>query len=498
MSSLQEGDLTLRGTRSPSRLQAARGTEETAQLYHTFYFSGSRETLPAGDGCQHRRSPQGRDEACLVCSAGLGSVCLPQASWMKKAFPLDARQRANTLLGICSGRSVGSYCATAYGIPYVCKSVTEFIMRRDGGVSSNPEDIVISSGSTKTLLMVLHLMASGEGETRTGVLTPMPCLHTLPTLLNMAGLTLVPYQLLEDRGWAVDLDELHRALRTTRGHCSPRAIYISNPGNPTGHVQDRKSIEEFIRFAATEGLVLLADEVYQDSVYGQGKESLSYKRVLFEMGKDRCGLRGVYMEAVNLDPAVMKYLREAQAPSSPPVLPQLALEVMVNPPTPEDPSYKTYSQMVEEAKMLGVEADVLYCQRLLEEEGVRLGAGCENGQVDPNFHIRGYVRRAHGCGTPDYPPSVSRVVNGEDARPYSWPWQYLSASTYRHTCGGTLLSPNWVMTAGHCIGSRTYRVVMGEYDLTKRRAASRSGVWRRSLFTLTGMTTACPVAMISP
>lgn len=82
--------------------------------------------------------------------------------------------------------------------------------------------------------IVLHLMASGEGENRTGVLTPMPCPHTLPTLLNMAGLTLVPYQLLEDQGWAVELDELHRALRTTRGHCSPRAIYISNPGNPTG------------------------------------------------------------------------------------------------------------------------------------------------------------------------------------------------------------------------------------------------------------------------
>lgn len=29
---------------------------------------------------------------------------------------------------------------------------------------------------------------------------------------------------------------------------------------------------------------------------------------------------------------------------------------------------------------------------------------------------------ASGCGQPSYQPS-SRVVNGEDAVPYSWPWQ---------------------------------------------------------------------------
>ncbi|GLD49478.1 proproteinase E-like protein [Lates japonicus] len=60
-----------------------------------------------------------------------------------------------------------------------------------------------------------------------------------------------------------------------------------------------------------------------------------------------------------------------------------------------------------------------------------------------------FVTYAYGCGTPTYEPSVNRVVNGEDARPYSWPWQislqYLSGSTYRHTCGGTLLAPNWVL-----------------------------------------------------
>ncbi|XP_039609347.1 proproteinase E-like [Polypterus senegalus] len=80
------------------------------------------------------------------------------------------------------------------------------------------------------------------------------------------------------------------------------------------------------------------------------------------------------------------------------------------------------------------------------------------------------VAAAHGCGNPTYSPNA-RVVNGEDAKPYSWPWQislqYLSSGTYRHTCGGTLIAPNWVMTAGHCISaSRTYRVVLEEYDLS--------------------------------
>ncbi|CAK6979537.1 proproteinase E-like [Scomber scombrus] len=64
---------------------------------------------------------------------------------------------------------------------------------------------------------------------------------------------------------------------------------------------------------------------------------------------------------------------------------------------------------------------------------------------------------AHACGKPSYEPSLTRVVNGVDARPYSWPWQislqYRSGSSYYHTCGGTLLSPNWILTAGHCIGN---------------------------------------------
>ncbi|XP_029803795.1 chymotrypsin-like elastase family member 3B isoform X2 [Suricata suricatta] len=66
------------------------------------------------------------------------------------------------------------------------------------------------------------------------------------------------------------------------------------------------------------------------------------------------------------------------------------------------------------------------------------------------------VALASGCGQPSYHPS-SRVVNGEDAVPYSWPWQvslqYKKDGAFHHTCGGSLIAPDWVMTAGHCVSN---------------------------------------------
>ncbi|XP_056400086.1 chymotrypsin-C-like [Hyla sarda] len=85
---------------------------------------------------------------------------------------------------------------------------------------------------------------------------------------------------------------------------------------------------------------------------------------------------------------------------------------------------------------------------------------------------------AYSCGVPAVQPILSRVVGGHDVRANSWPWQISlqyqgSSGNWGHTCGGTLIADNWVLTAAHCISSdRTYRVVLGKHNLLEEEEGS--------------------------
>ncbi|KAL2098056.1 hypothetical protein ACEWY4_007263 [Coilia grayii] len=84
------------------------------------------------------------------------------------------------------------------------------------------------------------------------------------------------------------------------------------------------------------------------------------------------------------------------------------------------------------------------------------------------------------CGIPKIPPLVhTRIVNGEPAKPHSWPWQVSlqvwpdkePEPKFYHTCGGTLIHKNWVMTAAHCFiryadQLQRWQICMGKHNLT--------------------------------
>lgn len=123
----------------------------------------------------------------------------------------------------------------------------------------------------------------------------------------------------------------------------------------------RDNIENIIRFAKKEKLFILADEVYQHNIYAEGAAFHSFKKVLSEMGPEfaetelasfmstskgymgecvlwryceslynivcimtvyccRCGMRGGYVEVINLDPDVkLQFIKSISAKLCPTV-----------------------------------------------------------------------------------------------------------------------------------------------------------------------------------
>ncbi|KAM3593472.1 uncharacterized protein V6R79_013645 [Siganus canaliculatus] len=369
------------------------------------------------------------------------------------SFPEDAKNRAQRILSACGGHSIGAYSASQ-GIECIRQDVARYIEKRDGGIPSSPDNIFLSTGASDAIVTILKLLVCGEGRSRTGVMISIPQYPLYSAALADLGAVQINYYLDEAKCWSLDVAELRRSLNEARQHCNPRVLCIINPGNPTGQVQSRQCIEDVIRFAKEEHLFLMADEVYQDNVYAEGCKFHSFKKVLFEMGPEysstvemasfhstskcymgECGFRGGYMEVINMDPEVRAQLiKLVSVRLCPPVPGQALLDLVVNPPQPDEPSYSTFmkertavlaalaekarlteeilntvpgiacnpvqgamysfpcitlpQKAIDKAKEEGKAPDMFYCMRLLEEEGICLVPGSGFGQREGTYHFR--------------------------------------------------------------------------------------------------------------
>jgi len=235
------------------------------------------------------------------------------------------------------------------------------------GFPSDPEHIFLTAGASAGVSQLLNVCLS-PGD---GVLVPIPQYPLYTATLAALSCHPVPYQLQESSGWSLSQPVLQSAIDSVDRAKTPiKALVVINPGNPTGGCLEESDMREIVRMCYDQGLVLMADEVYQTNIYyPETKPFVSFKKVLRTMEDEpdsviekdcvelisfhslskgvsgECGRRGGYFELVNIDEQVVDQIyKMASISLCPPVTGQVGVDLLVDPPKPGEPSYAQYEK----------------------------------------------------------------------------------------------------------------------------------------------------------
>jgi len=286
----------------------------------------------------------------------------------RAALPDDVVARAEKYMA--NMPNVGAY-THSQGLPGVRKEVTEFIARRDGTPVGSTDNVFLTNGASEGVRMLFQVcMRAPDTGVKDGVLVPIPQYPLYSALTTLCRGEFVPYHLNEAGGWSMTAADVKEQLDDARARgINVRGLVVINPGNPTGNCLSKDAMKDIIQLCADEGLVLMADEVYQNNIWTSTLPFHSFRKVAAEMGfkeeydasgkglqlvsfhscskgfLGECGLRGGYFELFGIDPEVRaQIVKLASISLCSNTLGQLATGLMVRPPAEGEPSYPKYKE----------------------------------------------------------------------------------------------------------------------------------------------------------
>ena len=139
-------------------------------------------------------------------------------------------------------------------------------LKRENGLVYCPEEISVTSGVEQgTFAAFMSFLNPGDE-----VLVQDPVYLTYTTIPGIAGATVKTYSLLEENDFQPDMNQL-RSLVTDK----TKMIAMVSPGNPTGSIFTRESLEAIAELAREKNLLVVSDEIYERLTYGEKDEVVS-------------------------------------------------------------------------------------------------------------------------------------------------------------------------------------------------------------------------------
>ena len=119
----------------------------------------------------------------------------------------------------------------------------------------DPESLVLTTSTSEGYSYIFRLLCNPEDE----VLVPKPSYPLFDFLADLQDVKLVPYPLLYDHGWQIDLPTLETAI-TPR----TRTVVLVHPNNPTGSYVSAHEQASLNQLCRKHNLALIVDEVFLD------------------------------------------------------------------------------------------------------------------------------------------------------------------------------------------------------------------------------------------
>lgn len=151
------------------------------------------------------------------------------------------------------------------GMPEFRKAVAGYISRTRG-IPVVPEEVVAVPGG-KPIIFHSILACVDEGDE---VLYPNPGYPIYESVINFAGAKAVPYQILEGKGFSVDVDMIEKLI-------TPKTTFmvINSPHNPTGGSIPMADLEKIAKLCIKHDITVLSDEIYSRLIFGGEHASIA-------------------------------------------------------------------------------------------------------------------------------------------------------------------------------------------------------------------------------